>query len=155
MLDESHGLTVSSLASIHFNRDFAFSTHPIIMPRIVKQFRMWMPTMPLTLVHARNATATHPAFAIFRTVPRATKHEIKEYLTKIYDLPVKRVNTMNYAGKRKMLRTRQRAYYWKYSDFKKAVVYFTDELKDVGIGCRVPELEELNRMKAEEEEEEA
>lgn len=27
-----------------------------------------------------------------------TKHEIKEYLTKIYDLPVKKVNTMNYLG---------------------------------------------------------
>jgi ribosomal protein L23 len=60
---------------------------------------MWMPQFPLTLVSARNATATHPAFAIFRTSPKMTKHEIKEYLTKIYDLPIKKVNTMNYLGK--------------------------------------------------------
>ena len=50
------------------------------------------------MVSAKNATPTHPAFAIFRTSPKMTKHEIKEYLTKIYDLPVKKVNTMNYLG---------------------------------------------------------
>ena len=67
--------------------------------RAGKQFRMWMPNFPLTMVSARNATATQPAFAIFRTSPKMTKHEIKEYLTKIYDLPVNKVNTMNYLGK--------------------------------------------------------
>lgn len=66
-----------------------------------KQFRMWMPQFPLTMVSARNATPKHPAFAIFRTDPKMTKHEIKEYLTKIYDLPVRKVNTMNYLGKEK------------------------------------------------------
>jgi large subunit ribosomal protein L23 len=94
------------------------------------------------MVSARNATATKPAQAIFRTPPRMTKHEIKEYLTKIYDLPVKKVNTMNYEGKRKrFMHTRGIAYY-KYRDFKKAYVFFDDSLQDVGIGMRVPELEE-------------
>lgn len=32
--------------------------------------------------------------------------------------------------------------YYKYKDFKKAVVYFKDSLQDVGMGMRVPELEE-------------
>ena len=66
--------------------------------RVGKQFRMWMPHFPILMVSARNATPTHPAFAIFRVTPKMTKHEIKEYLTKIYDLPIKKVNTMNYLG---------------------------------------------------------
>lgn len=113
-----------------------------MLARVGQQFRMWMPTMPLTLVSARNATATMPAFAIFRTLPRMTKHEIKEYLTKIYELPVKKVNTMNYAGKRKRVFGRSKIAYYKYKDFKKAVVYFDDSLQDVGLGTRLPELEE-------------
>jgi large subunit ribosomal protein L23 len=107
-----------------------------------QQFRMWMPTMPLTLVSARSATARHPAFAIFRTVPKMTKHEIKEYLTKIYELPVKSVNTMNYEGKRKRVMTANRIHYLKYKDFKKAVVTFDDSLRDIGLGLRIPEIEE-------------
>jgi len=51
--------------------------------RAGKQFRMWMPTFPLMLVGARNRTPRHPLYLIFRTVPKATKHEIKEYLTKV------------------------------------------------------------------------
>lgn len=35
--------------------------------------------------------------------------------------------------------------YFKYKDFKKAVVSFKPILKDVGIGMRVPELEENNQ----------
>lgn len=71
-----------------------------------------------------------------------TKHEIKEHLTKIYDLPVKSVNTMNYQGKRKRVLTQTKTAYFKYSDFKKAVVTFDETLKDIGLGMRVPELEE-------------
>jgi large subunit ribosomal protein L23 len=77
--------------------------------RVAKQFRMWMPTFPLTMVSARSATATHPAYAIFRTNPKMTKHEIKEYLTKIYDLPVKKVNTMQYLGTSYSWQGRRRA----------------------------------------------
>jgi large subunit ribosomal protein L23 len=98
--------------------------------------------MPLTLVSARSATPSNPAYAIFRTMPRMTKHEIKEYLTKIYDLPVRVVRTMNYLGKRKRMATRTGMAFWRYKDFKKAVVYFDDSLQDVGIGTRVPEMED-------------
>ena len=107
-----------------------------------QQFRMWMPNMPLTMVSARSASPGQPAYAIFRTDPKMTKHEIKEYLTKIYDLPVKRVNTMNYEGKRKRVLGTSKIAYFKYKDFKKAVVTFDDSLQDVGLGMRVPELEE-------------
>ncbi len=98
--------------------------------------------MPLTLVSAKHATPTHPARAVFRTLPKMTKHEIKEYLTKIYQLPVKQVNTMNYQGKRKRLLTQSKPVYFKYKDFKKAVVTFDDSLRDVGLGMRIVELEE-------------
>jgi len=111
-----------------------------------RQFRMFMPNMPLTMVSAKNATATQLAQAIFRTEPRMTKHEIKEYLTKIYNLPVKRVNTMNYEGKRKRIQGRGGLAFYKYKDFKKAVVIFEDSLRDVGLGMRVPELEEQDDM---------
>jgi large subunit ribosomal protein L23 len=102
---------------------------------------MWMPTMPMTLVSAKSATAVNPAYATFRVPPRMTKHEIREYLTKIYELPVRKVNTMNYDGKRKRLLSQAGIIYYKYKDFKKAIVYFHESFRDVGIGTRVPELE--------------
>ena len=116
--------------------------------RAARQFRMWMPNMPMMLVTARSATAEQPAFATFRVEPRMTKHEIKEYLTKIYELPVQKVHTMNYLGKRKRMPTRRGMIYYRYKNFKKAVVYFTDAITDVGLGTRVPELEEAERNNA-------
>jgi large subunit ribosomal protein L23 len=71
-----------------------------------------------------------------------TKHEIREYLTKIYDLPVKDVNTMNYEGKRKRVMSNSGLAFYKYKSFKKCVVTFDDSLQNVGMGMRVPELEE-------------
>lgn len=71
-----------------------------------------------------------------------TKHEIKEYLQKIYQLPVLKVRTMNYAGKRKRLQSSHGVHFYKYKDFKKAVVTFDSSLQDVGMGMRVPELDD-------------
>lgn len=45
-------------------------------------------------------------------------------------------------GKRKRILTNTAIHYYKYKDFKKAVVYFKPELTNVGKGLRVPELEE-------------
>ncbi len=92
--------------------------------------------MPMTLIGATNATEVLPARAMFRVEPRMTKHEVKEYLTKIYDLPVKKVNTMNYMGKYKRAMGRRKIVYYKYRDFKKAVVTFDSSLKDVGRGVQ-------------------
>jgi large subunit ribosomal protein L23 len=108
---------------------------------VVKQFRMWMPNMPMLLVSARNATARQPARATFRVLPRMTKHEVKEYLTKIYGLPVRTVNTANYLGKRKLVRGTRQVIRYKYKDFKKAVVSFDRSFTDVGIGMRIPEID--------------
>mmetsp|Transcript_20300 Transcript_20300/g.30528 ORF Transcript_20300/g.30528 Transcript_20300/m.30528 type:complete len:112 (-) Transcript_20300:313-648(-) len=91
-----------------------------MLAKVVKKFRMWMPTMPMTLIDAKNATATSRAKATFRVLPRMTKHEVKEYLTKIYDLPVTKVNTMNYMGKRKRATGKRKVIYYKYRDFKKS-----------------------------------
>ena len=107
-----------------------------------RQFKMWMPNMPLMLVSAKSATAVNPAYATFRTPPKMTKHEIKEYLTKIYQLPVRKVNTMNYDGKRKRILSQAGVAYFKYKDYKKAVVYFDESFRDVGIGTRIPELDD-------------
>ena len=46
-------------------------------------------------------SATRPAQAVFRVQPEMTKHEVKEYLTKIYNLPVQRVMTANFDGARR------------------------------------------------------
>ena len=42
-----------------------------------------------------------PAQAAFYVPPKMTKTEVKEYLTKIYTIPVLNVNTVNMLGKYK------------------------------------------------------
>ena len=71
-----------------------------------------------------------------------TKWEIREYLTKIYGLPVRKVNTMNYMGKRKRVGGTKRTIYFKYVDFKKAIVSFDRSIMDLGVGTRIPELDQ-------------
>mmetsp|Transcript_48879 Transcript_48879/g.140484 ORF Transcript_48879/g.140484 Transcript_48879/m.140484 type:complete len:123 (+) Transcript_48879:162-530(+) len=116
-----------------------------MLANVAKNFRMWMPNMPIFMTSARNATATQPARATFRVLPRMTKHEIKEYLTKIYGLPVTKVNTQNYLGKRKRIIGSRKVLYFKYADFKKAIVTFDrEQLTDVGMGMRIPEIDDEN-----------
>src|SRR5210317_416416 len=71
-----------SLASSRKNAHYPLSES--MLSRASNGFRMWMPNLPMMMTSATNATATEPARAIFRVLPRMTKHEIKEYLTKIY-----------------------------------------------------------------------
>mmetsp|Transcript_45505 Transcript_45505/g.68650 ORF Transcript_45505/g.68650 Transcript_45505/m.68650 type:complete len:119 (-) Transcript_45505:356-712(-) len=104
--------------------------------------RVWMPNMPIVLLSARNATETSAATATFRVLPKMTKHEVKEHLTKIYNLPVAKVNTQNYLGKRKRVVGKRRIAYYKNADFKKAIVTFGPSLTDVGLGAQVGEMEE-------------
>jgi len=100
-----------------------------------------MPTMPMVLVDAVNATERANAQATFRVLPRMTKHEIREHLQKIYDLPVKNVNTVNYLGKRKRVYGERKIAYYKYRDYKKAIVTFDDSIQDLGLGVKLPEVE--------------
>ena len=97
---------------------------------------MWMPNMWMTLVATRDATASQPARAIFRVEPRMTKHEIKEHLTKIYGMPVKKVNTVNFDGKRKRIIGKRTVAYTKYPDFKRAYVHFDRTVKKLGVSFR-------------------
>ena len=100
--------------------------------------RLWMPTMPMVLLHAEHATKSTPAKAVFRVKPKMTKHEVKEYLNKIYDLPVAQVRTQNYLGKRMRILGRTTIVYAKRPDYKKAFVTFDNTLADTGIGSFVP-----------------
>lgn len=99
---------------------------------------MWMPTMPMVLLHAEHATESTPAKAIFRVLPKMTKHEVKEYLTKIYDLPVVQVRTQNYLGKRMRIIGKRQVVFGKRPDYKKAFVTFDSTLADTGLGSFVP-----------------
>jgi hypothetical protein len=49
-----------------------------MLAQIANGFRMWMPSMPILMTSAQNATARNPARATFRVMPKMTKHEIKE-----------------------------------------------------------------------------
>jgi len=108
-------------------------------------------------VAARNrSTPQKPLFATFRCPQKMTKWEIREYLTKIYNLPVRKVNTMNYDGARKRVIGSRGIAYYKYADFKKAVVYMDEtRMSDVGNVAKIPELEELEEEANEEDRREA
>lgn len=56
---------------------------------------------------------------IFEVAPDSNKIEIKRAVEGLFDVKVTSVNTMNYNGKRKRMRT---AKYGKRSDWKRAVV---------------------------------
>ena len=64
---------------------------------------------------------------VFLVSPKMTKFEIKEYLTKLYDMPVMKVHTANYLGKWKQHANRVK---YKLPDFKKAYVYLRPEAGD-------------------------
>ena len=55
---------------------------------------------------------------VFKTVPQATKNEIKNILEGIYGLNVESVRTINYQGKKK----RSKDAIYRRPDFKKAYV---------------------------------
>jgi large subunit ribosomal protein L23 len=110
--------------------------------RIGKGFRMFMPNMPIVMTSAKDRTFHQPARATFRVLPKMTKHEITEYLTKIYNLPVVKVNTINYLGKWKRVQGHRKVISFKYKDFKKAYVSFDRTLKSVGLGTRISDMED-------------
>ena len=85
-----------------------------------------MPRQIVTLMRASPPVARDAptSTAVFRVDPKMTKHEIKEYLGKIYDLPVKKVNTANYDGKLKRGSFRVPGAVYKRKAFKKAYVTF-------------------------------
>ncbi len=69
----------------------------------------------------RNAKKSE---AVFRVDPKMTKPEIKEYLSKVYDLDVAKVNTVNYDGKLKRGSMRVAGAIYREKAYKKAYVTF-------------------------------
>mmetsp|Transcript_10160 Transcript_10160/g.9103 ORF Transcript_10160/g.9103 Transcript_10160/m.9103 type:complete len:102 (+) Transcript_10160:23-328(+) len=84
--------------------------------------RVWFPSMFMRLISVQSAK--RPPEAILRVPPSMTKFEIKEYLTKIYNIPVIKVNTMNYQGKWKRILGKRRIISYRRRNYKKAVVTF-------------------------------
>lgn len=58
--------------------------------------KVWFPSMFLRLISVN--LNKKPAQALLHIPPSMTKTEVKEYLTKIYDIPVLSVSTTNMLG---------------------------------------------------------
>ena len=63
--------------------------------------RVWFPNMFMKLINVR--TNTTPAVAKLQIPPKMTKTEVKEYLSKIYQINVLDVSTANFLGKLKLI----------------------------------------------------
>ena len=75
--------------------------------------------MFMSLVNIRWAGhRTKPTQAVFRVAPKMNKLEIREYLTAIYNLPVQKVMTANYMGKKKRIVGSRRQISYSQPDFK-------------------------------------
>jgi large subunit ribosomal protein L23 len=68
---------------------------------------------------------------VFKVNPKMTKHEIKEYLTKVYQVKVKKVNTMIYEGKLKRAGAGRMfgRHVYKERDWKKAIVTLYEDIE--------------------------
>ena len=92
--------------------------------------RVWFPNMFMKLISVN--TANKPASANLLVPTKMTKTEIKEYLTKIYNIPVLNVTTANFAGKWKRLHGKNNGVVGSYRrrNVKKATVTFTHEVEN-------------------------
>ena len=86
--------------------------------------RVWFPNMFMRLISVN--TASKPGRAVLHVPPAMTKTEIKEYLTKIYNIPVLNVTTTNTLGKWKRLYGKRKIISFKRRDIKKTTVEFGD-----------------------------
>jgi large subunit ribosomal protein L23 len=70
------------------------------------------------VITEKATTASEHSQVVFRVARHATKPQIKEAVEKLFDVKVKRVNTLIHKGKTRMFRGRRS----ELSDVKKAVV---------------------------------
>ncbi len=77
---------------------------------------------PILTEKQTNITEKFPNRYAFRVVPSANKVDIKNAIEQMYNVNVVRVNTMNYAGKRKSRYTKTGIVKGKTSAFKKAII---------------------------------
>lgn len=77
-------------------------------------------------------TKKTPMQAAFSVPPKMTKTEVKEYLTKIYNIPVLKVNTVNVLGKYKRYYAKREVIAYKRRDTKLAYVDMEVPPEEVG-----------------------
>ena len=84
-----------------------------------------LPEMALTLVRRVTARLPYNHF-LFRTSPRVTKHEVREYLEKVYDVRVARVTSSVSLGKVRRVPGKNRMFR-RLSDYKRVLVRLADD----------------------------
>ncbi len=84
--------------------------------------KVWFPAFFMKLININRTRK--PAEALLHVPNAMTKTEVKEYLTKIYDIPVLGVTTTNVLGKWKRLYGKRQVMAFKRRNFKKATVQF-------------------------------
>mmetsp|Transcript_8507 Transcript_8507/g.26582 ORF Transcript_8507/g.26582 Transcript_8507/m.26582 type:complete len:106 (-) Transcript_8507:18-335(-) len=81
--------------------------------------------MPMTLINIRwLGHPVKPVQAVFRIQPRMNKLEVREYLSKIYGLPVKKVMTDNWLGRHKRIQGKRQMFRFTRPAYKRAIVTF-------------------------------
>ena len=84
-----------------------------------------LPEMALTLVRRVTARLPYNHF-LFRASPAVTKHEVREYLEKVYDVRVARVTTSVSLGKVRRVPGKNRMFR-KLPDYKRVMVRLADD----------------------------
>ena len=77
---------------------------------------------PIVTEKQTQITEKFPNRVGFRVTPKATKLEIKKAIEELYEVTVDKVNTMNYAGKRKSRFSKSGTIEGKEAAFKKAII---------------------------------
>ena len=88
--------------------------------------KVWFPNHFLRLISVN--LAKKPAQALLHVPPSMTKTEVREYLSKIYSVPVLNVTTSNMLGKWKRFYGKRRILSYTRRDFKMATVEFEAQL---------------------------
>ena len=83
-----------------------------------------LPELALTLVRRVSARLPHQHF-LFRAAPSTTKHEVREYLEKVYGVRVARVTTSLSLGKVRRVPGKNKMFR-KLSDYKRVLVQLGD-----------------------------
>ena len=93
--------------------------------------KVYFPTMYMSLLKHTKVPPPALSSATFQIPKNMTKTEVKEYLTKIYNIPVISVTTANFAGKWKRLYGKRQITAYRRRNTKKATVTFENP-KTVG-----------------------
>ena len=92
-------------------------------PTITSRFAQEAPEVEFLnheMILARSPKPYDKNKVCFRSNQNLSKPEIKQYLSKVYELPITRVDTVNKMGKLK--RDRQTNRKWRKPDWKKSIV---------------------------------